>query len=38
MTIFVLVVDYGVIQKRYLGIFEIFIFYDFMGGQSSNFH
>ena len=37
MPIFDLVVDYDVIQKRYLGIFEIFIFLDFTGRQSSKF-
>ena len=37
MPIFDLVVDYDVIQKPYLGIFEIFIFLDFTGRQSSKF-
>ena len=30
-------IDYGVIQKRYAAIFEILIFRNFSGGQSSNF-
>ena len=30
-------IDFGVIQKCYAAIFEILIFHDFSGGQSSNF-
>ena len=34
---FGLQIDFEVIQKRYAAIFEILIFRDFSGGQSSNF-
>ena len=35
---FGLQIDFEVIQKYYAAIFEILIFRDFSGGQSSNFH
>ena len=37
MLKFGLEIDFEVIQKRYAAIFEILIFHDFSGGQSSNF-
>ena len=37
MLKFGLEIDFGVLQKRYAVILEIFIFRNFSGGQSSNF-